>query len=184
MSENKYSIEQYIQALPERTYNCEPFGIKMMPCNRNEWSVCWYSHFSNKHDDRIPVFVGSTIHDALQKAYDWFSQHMLGAIKPLPEPATPTAQWQKEAEEMSLEQLEGMVIGAEWVYSYYQKLKDRLNAEHTAHMEQVQREVDEIANVLTKFLGYGHLLTTEGEIELNGCISRLRSITQTKTDKG
>lgn len=74
------SVGRLIAMLPEKTYNCEPFGIKMMPCNENEWSVCYYTHFSRKHDDRMGIHIAPTLLEALQSMFDWFTENMPNAL--------------------------------------------------------------------------------------------------------
>lgn len=52
--------------MPKKTYNCEPFGLMLMSTNEG-WSCCYYTHYSNKTDDRFPTCVGKTPQIALKR---------------------------------------------------------------------------------------------------------------------
>ena len=64
------TVDQWLQVLPDKTYNCEPYGLRMMPCNSDEWSVCYYNGFSGKYDDRFGVIVKKTLPECLSALYD------------------------------------------------------------------------------------------------------------------
>ncbi len=55
----------YVDLLPKKTYNCEPFGLMfMIDGDEQRWWCQYYSHFSKKSDDRYPAQVGLTMEDA------------------------------------------------------------------------------------------------------------------------
>lgn len=77
-------LEGLIELLPRQTYNCEPFGIKFMPTGetgKKTWSCCYFSHYSNKSDDRIPHITGASMKSAAIKMLKWFVKNMPQAIK-------------------------------------------------------------------------------------------------------
>lgn len=62
-----FTAMELIKLLSKKTYNGESFGLAIQVCNRNEWSVFYYSHYSKKHNDNFPTVVGKTIPEALCK---------------------------------------------------------------------------------------------------------------------
>lgn len=102
-----------------------------------------------------------------------------------PKPAAPTAQWQKEAEEMYPILKEGIqALDAIARQQAHVKCRELLNAQHAAHMEQVQREVDDSVDSLQTLLRF---IIEEMHPDLEELVieqfTRLRTITQTKTSE-
>jgi len=63
----KATVEQLLEILPPKTHNCEPFGLMLMSTAPKGWSCKYYTHFSNKSDDRFRTCVANTPQGALKK---------------------------------------------------------------------------------------------------------------------
>lgn len=64
------ALDYWMGKIPHKTYNCEPFGLMLMPVNGDKWSVCYYTFYSNKVDDRIGTVHGATPIECVMKLYD------------------------------------------------------------------------------------------------------------------
>lgn len=87
------NVDYYLAVLPERTQNGEPYGINMMPCNRSEWRVCYYSHYSKNYDDRFGVIVKNTLPEALHAMYQLMLETCPAILKE--PPTTPATSWEE-----------------------------------------------------------------------------------------
>ncbi len=70
--DGKASLADLLKALPMQTHNGEAFGLQLMTCNRNHWSVQYYSHFSNKFDEVYGVHVAKSPEVAVKKMLNKF----------------------------------------------------------------------------------------------------------------
>ena len=80
----EYPLEEMLDLLPRQTYNCEPFGLMLMQTGGNKskaWTCAYYTHFSKKSDDRIPVIKGSSNKVAVYKMLQWFMKNMPKSFK-------------------------------------------------------------------------------------------------------
>lgn len=59
-----------ISILPRQTHNGEAFGLTIQTANDQDWSVCYYSHYSKKTNSDIPVMIGKSHGFGLIEALD------------------------------------------------------------------------------------------------------------------
>lgn len=70
-----------LSQLPRTTQrNEERFGLMIMVDSEAGWTVSYYTHYSNKLDDRIPLIKGKTIEAALNNMLVWFEENMPNAL--------------------------------------------------------------------------------------------------------
>lgn len=56
------NMDELLEIVPQQTYNCQSFGIKLMPAyvdNKRKWSACYYTHF----DNTVNATYGTIYHD-------------------------------------------------------------------------------------------------------------------------
>ena len=75
------TLRQLIDALPKKTHNCEPFGLSIMVANSNEWQCKYFTHYSNKSDDRFATCIAKSPETAVRKMLNEFIR--LGFYKSL-----------------------------------------------------------------------------------------------------
>lgn len=124
---------------------------------------------------------------------EWFMEEHLESkplLIPQPEPATPTAQWQKEAEEMYPldSRLQDMMCPYPHVVSderkAHIKARELAHVSHAAHLAQLQGEIDEVNKLLCSIspdtpFALARLFINKA-VEMLVSLPSLRTITQTK----
>jgi hypothetical protein len=81
-------VEDLLGKIPNKTYNCQPFGLQIMVTTigtpgMDAWSVGYYTHFDKTFDDRFPVVIGRSIQEALFYLYVWMCGYLPEALKGL-----------------------------------------------------------------------------------------------------
>ena len=62
------TIHELLEILPRTTHNLEPFGVNLMTDTDGKgWTCCYYTHYSNKCDDRLGVCKANTIEGVLKE---------------------------------------------------------------------------------------------------------------------
>lgn len=78
-----FTVETLLSILPKKTHNCEPFGLMLMIDGDGErWTVCYYSHFSKKRDDRFPVMIENSPKEVLEKMYYFIKANYSDMLNP------------------------------------------------------------------------------------------------------
>ena len=63
----KAKLIDLLNALPKKTHNGETYGLQLMVCNHNEWSVQYYSHFSHTYNTVYDIQVAKHPETAVKK---------------------------------------------------------------------------------------------------------------------
>lgn len=78
-----FHLEILIDSLPRQTYDCEPFGLMFMQTGgekSKKWICCYYSHYSKKRDERIPIIKSNSMKGVALKMLRWFAVNMPNSL--------------------------------------------------------------------------------------------------------
>lgn len=65
-----------IDLLPTKTHNLEPRGLMfMIDGDGIQWTVKYFSHYSNTTDNRFPVIKGKDIKECAVKLYNFIDKN-------------------------------------------------------------------------------------------------------------